>query len=80
MHYGKKGSWLRQCDPLGNVLLGNLGPGIYVEFSRIMHPVTCKNCGMCWTNKFNPGPYLAIYKTKASAAANISVADTSAHL
>ena len=25
IHYGKKASWLRQCDALGNVLLGNLG-------------------------------------------------------
>lgn len=24
-HYGKKTGWLRQCDALGNILLGNLG-------------------------------------------------------
>ena len=25
MHYGKRATWWRQCDALGNVLLGKLG-------------------------------------------------------
>ena len=31
MHYGKKASQQRQCDALGNVLLGNLGSSIHVD-------------------------------------------------
>ncbi len=38
MHYGKKASWRRQCDVLGNVLLGNFG--------------SCHSCG-CYFDTYH---------------------------
>ena len=45
MHYGKKASWQRQCDALGNVLLGNLGSchspcGCYFDMYHL--PKNCR--------------------------------------
>lgn len=38
---GKKASRWTQCDALGNVLLGNLGPAIHEDVTDINHLVFC---------------------------------------
>lgn len=39
MHFGKKTSQLRWCDVLGNVLMSNMGPDLYmnINFHIIFH-------------------------------------------
>lgn len=52
MNYGKKESRLRQCDPLGSVLLGTLGSCVILRLIGLCNlSYDLIACSEFWTNQ-----------------------------